>query len=150
NMPRKYRFIYTKLERNDAYLVGHIAYAIYKSEKIKYIEQLKAGSTDDVEEDDLKPFHDICSSVDNIAKYRFMASHILRSFLDNTLTESIQNMERECIENHSQILSDIIEPLKPKRKWILFWHGVIQSVAGAFIFALLVAAFIFIKNYQGA
>jgi len=148
-MPRKYSYIYTKLVRNDADIVGHIAYAIYKSEKIKYIEQLKVGTDEEIEEDDLKPFHDICSSDDNITKYRFMASRILRSFLDNTLSESIQNMERECIENHSQLLSDIIEPLKPKSKWYIFWHGVLQSVAGAFIFALLVAAFFFIKTYQG-
>lgn len=149
-MPRKYSFIYTKLVRNDADIVGHIAYAVYKSEKIKYIEQLKTGLGREVEEDDLKPFHDICSSDDNIAKYRFMASQILRSFLDSTLSESIQNMERACIENHSQILSGIIEPLKPKRKWVAFWHGVLQSVAGAFLFALLIAAFMFIKTYQGS
>lgn len=52
------------------------------------------------------------------------------------------------VEDDSDILKEIIKPLLPKKKSTIFWHGVLQSVAGAFIFALIVATFVFIKSYK--
>ncbi len=149
-MSRKYSFIFSRLVENDADIVGHIAYALYKSDKINYIEHFKETRKSDPTEEDLAAFHDVSSQSESVKKYRFVAAHILRDFLDNSLEESIEKMERDCNERHADVLKDVIQPLLPKNKSTIFWHGVFQSVAGAFIFALIVAAFVFIKSYEGA
>lgn len=149
-MSRKYSFIFSRIVKDDSDIVGHIAYALYKSDKVNYIENFKESNKREPTDEDLDAFHSVSSQYESIRKYRFIASHILKDFLDDTLEESIDNIEEECNERHADILRDVINPLLPKKKWTLFWHGVLQSVAGAFIFALIVAAFVFIKNYKGA
>ena len=61
-----------------------------------------------------------------------------------------KQIEEDVIKRHKQSLSEIIEPIKPKSRWAVFWHGVAQSIAGAFFFALMVAAFAFIKTYSAS
>lgn len=149
-MSRKYSFIFSRIVKDESDIVGHIAYALYKSDKVNYIENFKESNKREPADEDLDAFHSVSSQYETIRKYRFIASHILKDFLDDTLEESIDNIEQESNERHAEILKDVIKPLLPKKKWTLFWHGVLQSVAGAFIFALIVAAFVFIKNYRGA
>lgn len=149
-MSRKYSFIFSRMVENDADIVGHIAYALYKSDKINYIEHFKESQKKDPTEDDLNAFHDVSSQSESVKKYRFVAAHILRDFLDNSLEESLEEIERDCNDRHADILKEVIQPLLPKKKSTIFWHGVFQSVAGAFLFALIVAAFVFIKSYKGA
>lgn len=149
-MSRKYSFIFSRIVKDDSDIVGHIAYALYKSDKVNYIENFKESNKREPTDEDLDAFHSVSSQYESIRKYRFIASHILKEFLDDTLEESIDNIEQECNERHADILKEVIQPLLPKKKWTIFWHGVLQSVAGAFIFALIVAAFVFIKNYKGA
>lgn len=149
-MERKYSNIFSLLVRNQSDIVGHIAYALYKYEKSNYIEHFKSGNNRNPTDDELHTFHDISSQPDSVHKYRFVASNILSRFIDNSLQDSIHGIEQSCYARHSAILRDVITPLLPKKKSTIFWHGVLQSVAGAFIFALIVAAFVFIKNYEGA
>ncbi len=147
-MPRIYNFIYSKLVEGNNDVVGHIAYSLYKSDKIKFIDGFKKENNREPDETELKTFHSISNQQDSIDRYRLAAANILRDFMNNTLQESIQNIERECYENHAQILSKIVEPLRPAKRSTIFWHGVLQGVVGAFIFALIVAAFAFIKTYN--
>lgn len=149
-MSRKYSYIFSKLVENDTDIVGHIAYALYKSDKVNYIENFKESNKREPTDEDLDAFHSVSSQIESVRKYRFVAAHILRDFLDNSLDESIEKIEQDCANRHAEILKDVIKPLLPKKKSTTFWHGVLQSVAGAFIFALIVAAFVFIKNYKGA
>jgi len=148
-MSRKYSYIFSRLVENDSDIVGHIAYALYKSDKVNYIEHFKESHKQEPTEEDLDAFHDVSSQPDSVKKYRFVAAHILSGFLDSSLEESLENIEKDCNERHAEIIKEVMEPLLPKKKSTLFWHGVLQSVAGAFIFALIVAAFVFIKTYNG-
>lgn len=149
-MSRKYSYIFSRLVENDSDIVGHIAYALYKSDKVNYIESFKETHKTDPSEEDLDAFHAVSSQMESIRKYRFVASHILKEFLNDTLEESFENIEQDCNKRHAEILKEVIAPILPKKKSTAFWHGVLQSVAGAFIFALIVAAFVFIKSYKGA
>ena len=149
-MERKYSNIFSLLVRNQSDIVGHIAYALYKSEKANYIEHFCAINNRKPTDDELSIFHDISSQPDSVNEYRFVASNILSRFIDNSLQESIQGIERSCYARHADILKDVIKPLRPPKKRISFLHGVAQSIAGAFIFALIVAAFMFIISYKGA
>lgn len=135
---------------NESDIVGHIAYALYKHDKLEYIVHFAESHGSDPTEEELEAFHDISSRPDSVSKYRLVASHIISDFLDNALKESIKRIEADCSNHMAEIFQESIRPLLPKRKSTAFWHGVLQSVAGAFIFALIVAAFVFIKSYNGA
>ena len=84
-MPRNYNYIYSQLVEDRADIIGHIAYALYKEDKIEFISKFKDenGGVEPTEED-LKPFNTISSTQSSLDKYKFIASCILQSFLSNS------------------------------------------------------------------
>ena len=46
------------------------------------------------------------------------------------------------------MLKEVVDPLKPTSKFRQFWSGVLQSIVGAFIFALILAAIGFITFFK--
>ena len=149
-MARKYSEIFSLIVRDQSDLIGHIAYGLYKDEKAKYIGHFKETNGREPSDAELDLFHDISCQKDKIIKYRFIASNILRSFIDESLIETIEQAEQDCVERHADVLREVIKPLQPATKKEVFLHGVLQSIAGAFAFSLIVAAFMFIKEYKGA
>lgn len=145
-MPRNYNFIYKKLVKGKADIIGHIAYALYKDEKIAYIENFKKEKGKDPNELDLKPFNDISSAEQSIAKYKFMAQHILQKFLDNSLKEAVDEIEENCTKNHLQLVEEIISPLKPPSCGKQYLRGTIQGFLGALAFTIFMCAIIFIAK----
>jgi len=60
-MRRNYDSIYSKLVEKDADLTGHVAYSLYKRDKIEYIEKQKElGKTPT--DADLVPFNEFSST----------------------------------------------------------------------------------------
>lgn len=143
-MARNYNFIYDKLVEDQNDIVGHIAYSLYKSDKVAFIEDFKLKNPGrELSEADLEPFHSMTCLPDSINRYRLKATDILNNMLNNTLSASIQNIEEKCQSSHEAMLARIVEPLKTG-----FWYGVWQSVVAAFIFALILAAVGFITLYK--
>lgn len=148
-MQRNYNFIYKQLVSDESDIVGHVAYALYKYNKIEYIEKFKQEHNgESPTESDLKPFHDISSTPSSIDRYKSKAGTIVNDFLNIALDETVKQIQEEYIINQERHLKNVIEPLKPKSKFVLFWKGVLQSILGAFIFAIIVAAFAFINSYN--
>ena len=145
-MPRNYNFIYKKLVKGKADIIGHIAYALYKDEKIAYIENFKKEKGKDPNEDDLKPFNDISSAEQSIAKYKFMAQHILQKFLDITLEEAMAEIEEDCTKKHIQLVEKVISPLKPLSWARQYLRGTIQGFLGALVFTISTCALIFLTK----
>lgn len=146
-MPRKYNHIYSQLVEGKGDIIGHIAYALYKDAKIEYIERFKkehGGKEPD--EDDLKPFNDISSTQGSIDNYKYIASCILQSFLDNTLEETKRDIEESINRNHIEVLRKAIEPLKPCSTAKAYLHGIAQSVLGALAFMIIMCAVVFLFN----
>ena len=148
-MERRYCKIYSLIVEGESDITGHIAYSLYKSDKAKYIDHFIKTKGRNPTDEDLEAFHDIKSQPDCVRNYRLVASYIIGSFIDNSLSESIRNAEKDCQDRHADILRDVIKPLQPPSKTRMFWHGVLQSIVGAFFFALIVAAFMFIKSNRG-
>lgn len=148
-MQRNYNFIYKELVENEYDIVGHIAYSLYKADKIKYIEDFKKKNEGKEPDDaELKPFHATSCLEGPIERYRLTASFILQQFLDNSLEESTKEIEDKCLKDHKQMLSNVIEPLKPKSSSRQFWFGVSQSIVGAFAFAFILAGLGFIALFK--
>lgn len=149
-MQRQYNFIYEKLVENENDIIGHIAYSLYKSDKIKYIKSFQTmHGTEEVKESDLQRFHEISCIDNNIDRYKLQSVQILQNFLDNALSSATTQIEKDVENRQKEILSQIIQPLAPKSKIRIFFNGVLQSIVGAFIFALIIAAFAFIATYSG-
>jgi len=143
-MPREYNFIYEKLVEGKNDIIGHIAYSIYKEEKINYVKK-KAEGTGEVTDEILKSFHEISSSRSSLESYRIKAEIFMQAFFDNTFQEMKEDLEIQATENQSNILEDIIAPLTSG-----FWKNVLAGLLSAFIFAFLLAGLAFIIQFSGS
>ena len=143
-MQKKFNFIYEELvtDRND--IIGHIAYSIYKQDKIDYIKSKRAEGIEFGEEM-LQSFHDISSSESSIESYKMKAEIVIKAFFDNTISEISNDLEEKAKENHLILLRETVKPLTTG-----FWKSVGAGILSAFIFALILAAIAFIIQFQGS
>lgn len=143
-MQRNYSVVYSKIVNDDADLIGHIAYSLYKNEKCNYIEeQSKEGKN--LSDEDLIHFHAINSSGSNIIRYRVHAEVILQDFLSSLISDQIRSAEIDMNSKHEAALSTIVKNEKTS-------HGttVLLGLASAVLFAILISALGFILEYNGA
>ena len=148
-MARNYNYIYSQLVEDENDIIGHIAYALYKSDKISYIGKFKSeNGGKEPEEADLKSFHDTSSLPTQLERYRVIAVIILRDFTNETLKEMIHDIEEETINNHKESLSDIIKPIKPKSLGNCYFHGIAQSILGGIALMAILCLFIFILKFS--
>ncbi|MDY0142843.1 MAG: hypothetical protein RBR97_13215 [Bacteroidales bacterium] len=145
-MPRNYNHIYSKLVEGEYDILGHIAYSIYKQQKIDHIEDFKKENGKEPSDQELIPFNKFTLSKTSIEGYRIQAERILQSFTDNILEETIIEVENDCKKNQSELLNEIIKPIKPPSKGRFFWNGVLQSIIGAFMFSAIIAVFVIINQ----
>lgn len=142
-MGRQYNFIYKQLVEGKGDITGHVAYSLYKSDKICFIEKFKKEH-DGAEptEEDFRPFHDMACMDASLERYKMHSVSILQTFLNDTLSSTTEQIEEDCRKRHKEMLSEAVKEMKPKG----FWHGVLQSVVGAFIFMLLLCALMFVLH----
>ena len=148
-MARKYNYIYSHLVEKENDMIGNIAYSLYKADKIKYIENFKKKNEGiEPEEDDLCGFHEFSSSDSSIGRYKMQAMIVLNSFLDDTLSSVIKQMEADFVSQHESIMkkamSDMVLDIKPRK----FSYGVWKSIVGAFLFMIIMCAIVFIVSFK--
>lgn len=141
SMQRNYNYIYAQLVGKDADLVGHIAYSFYKKSKIEYIEKQQQGGRF-ITDAELIPFNDFSSSESSIESYRIKAELLVEGFIERVLDSELNSFNKQVINQQAEILKSIIKPIIPS-----FWNNVWIGLLSSFLFALLVAAFFFIKTF---
>lgn len=142
-MERSYNHIYKKLVEDENDLIGHIAYSIYKANKIEFIEKFKEEHGKLPSEDEIKPFHDFSCTESTISLYKMKSEAIVYDFIEEVQNGYKKDMEEDYIHKQNQHLAGIIEPLKPMDKKKQFWRGVWQSAVGSFFLMLALAALMF-------
>ena len=145
-LERKFSFIFSEIVEDENDMIGHIAYSLYKSSKVKFIEQFKEkneGKTPT--ETDLDTFHSAAKTT--IPALKIQAEQILSNFTQFTLEETVSEIEKEIKTTQEQILRDIVEPIKPpkpKGHWDGFWMAVFvkgtQTLVVAIIFFFVIFA----------
>lgn len=148
-MTRGYNYIYEKLVEDESDIVGHIAYSLYKSDKVQFINQFKEKNSREPTEDELQPFHDVSCINGSLDRYKNTATLILIDFLDNTLSEYKHDIEQECKTNYRENIKEATQELHPISKARRYGEGIMQSVLGAFLFAIILAAFAFVIRFKG-
>ena len=146
-MSRRYNFIYSKLVNSQDDVVGHIAYSLYKADKVAYIEEYKNnnGGAEPTEEE-LERFHKSCTVSGQLERYNLQAKVILQTFTSETLDRAIVDIQNSLLEKQASHLREIIKPLVPTWSRSLWWN-VLAGFIGSFVLALLAATFGFIKLY---
>lgn len=122
--------MYERLVQGEDDIVGHIAYSIYKSHKIKWIKQFyeKNGHAPDTEE--MAPFVAIAESEEQCQFYAEHATTIAQNFLHRTLSEYSNENDRLNKEQYELRLEEVTHKIMPRT----FMYGVWQSVFASFIF----------------
>lgn len=151
-MGRTYSKIHSLLITDERDVIGHIAYSLYKKEKSEYIDNYKKNNNKEPTEKDLEKFTAGASVPSRIESFRDNATKVLQMFTNKLLAEDLKQMKEEVRKEQKDIQKDVLDEMLPKAldenfKW---WPGIWQSVAGAFIFALIVAGITFIANNKGA
>lgn len=142
-MAEKYCNIYSKLVQGDGDMVGHIAYSLYKAEKVQYIKEKKETMKVDVLPEEV--VQEFASGRDNktsIDHYRGMAEGILQDFIGGSFDDMSGQVISEVTNKLTKHMDSTIIPLLPTQKkesrLSKFGNGVLQSMVGTFLMAFVV------------
>lgn len=125
-------------------MVGHIAYSLYKAEKVRYIKEQKESMKVDVLPEEI--VQEFASGRDNqtsLDHYRGMAENILQRFIGRSFDDMSGQVIDEVTNRLTQHMDNSILPMLPEKESRLskFWNGVLQSIAGAIALSLVVWLF---------
>lgn len=121
-------------------MIGHIAYSLYKEEKVSWIENHKEKYGEEPTEEEFRNYHESCCSEQRINNYRTMASGILQAFMGGSTDEMAEQVAKDVSEKITEYINDNIATRIPKCERMVwrYFHGSMQSIIGAIVLALLV------------
>lgn len=131
-----YNFIYKKLVTSPSDVVGAIAYSLYKSEKVQYIEAHTQSTGTPPSDKELEGFHRTSNLDLRVVAYRRSAEDLLNEFIDDVLAASLIEQQQKLKED--AVLQLIEQRTKPK-----LMVGIFQNVIAGAITSLLTGAVIF-------
>ncbi len=104
----QYNYIYSRLVSDEKDIIGIIAYARYKNQKIEWISRFKSEHNDaDPTKDDLIPFHSVTNTDTAIQGYRLQAKEILDEFISNALQQATDEIEDSYDARYQEDLRNI-------------------------------------------
>lgn len=130
--------------QSEGDMVGHIAYSLYKAEKVRYIKEQKEAMKVEVLPGEI--VQEFASGRDNqtsLDHYRGMAETILQRFIGGSFDDMSGQVIDEVTNRLTQHMDNTVLPLLPKKEpgWRKFCNGVLQSIAGAVALSLVVWLF---------
>lgn len=121
---RKFNYVFNRLVRADDDLPGMIAYCLYKKHKIEHIKEFNTKYGKDPTDEELQGFHSSSNENTLIDFYYSKADEMLVGFSNSVIDYSKPLIESDFAQNM---------PCKQNS----FWYGVWQSVAGSFLFIII-------------
>lgn len=155
--PARYNFIYGRLVTQPNDIIGIIAYARYKQQKIEWIGKFKADHNGaDPSESDLEPFHTVTNTDTSINGYRLQAKEILDEFISKSIEQASQEIEdtysdamQSQLQNVDARIAAATRPMLEDMKRAIrsevkaetpgFWSGVTQNVIANFVILIITA-----------
>jgi hypothetical protein len=125
-------------------MVGHIAYSLYKAEKVQYIKEKKeAMKVDTLPEKLVQEFTAGRDNNKSLEHYRGMAETILQRFIGVSFDDMSGQVIDEVTDRLTKHMDHSVLPLLPEKESALkrFFNGVIQSIGGAIALSLIVWLF---------
>ncbi|MBQ7594143.1 MAG: hypothetical protein IJU48_07305 [Synergistaceae bacterium] len=125
-----YSKVYRLLVNGEDDLVGQIAYAIYKQQKIEKITRFTTQNKRPPSDEELSSFMENAESETQRRFYNDRAVSILKEFLEQSLTAEVDEMNAQLKSEYDAKIKELLKDLKPKG----FMYGVWQGVFASFIF----------------
>lgn len=133
-----YNWVYKELVKDPNDVVGAVAYALYKQDKIAFIEATVATHNRQPTDDELRVFHTQTCVQAKIGAYLAQAEQLGQAFLNAGLAKRIVSYEEEVRESViNQNVSAVLTELKA-RKGIVAWLGEMVSSLGVNVATILV------------
>ena len=139
-MERKFSYLYNQLVEKENDITGHIAYSLYKSSKIKFIEQFKeehGGKTPT--ENDLESFHK--AAVTSIKGYQLQAEQLIADFTDILLEETTAEIQANQLETLKTVVAPLVP--KPKGPWSGFGMAIVVKLAQTVVVGFIIFSILF-------
>ncbi|GHV39628.1 hypothetical protein FACS1894187_19800 [Synergistales bacterium] len=122
-MDENRRQIYSRLVKDEKDTLGHIAYSLYKKQKIAFIKDKERENNGQPPTDQqLKDFQEIAGSEEQLDLYQTKALSLMQFFLDTALREDLEAQREEFLRKYSS----------PG-----FWPGVFQGLVASALFVIL-------------
>ena len=124
--------IFSALVQDDSDLVGHVAYALYKREKLKFCEAESKRTGNAVTQQSIDAFILSCNLDTRIASYRSEAERLLEQMTEYVLADAIEQVKDEQREI-------FVRKLAEGKSWTRsIAENFIGSVVVALVWALVV------------
>ena len=130
SVSHRYSTVYELLVHGEDDLVGQIAYAIYKQQKIEKITRFTTQNKRPPSDEELSSFMENAESENQLRFYNDRAVSILKDFLEKSLTSEIDEVNFQLKAEYDAKIQELLKDLKPKG----FMYGVLQGVFASFIF----------------
>lgn len=126
---KKYNYIYQELVDNDNDLVGMIAYALYKNEKIKYIKKIteESGSISDTQIDNYNT-----SSMIRIDDYENKAINLFTEFINTIIDKKVRLSE--------ELIKEVVEKTASPKGFVNWARVITQNIISAFIYTVIIGS----------
>jgi len=129
-----YNHIFNELVADKDDILGQLAYAAYKRQKIEFIQTFRSKNGKDPSDEDLVPFHDICNGFSQRGIYRAHAANLAADFVESSLAAETDELRKF----YSEKANSEIRSTRPG-----FWKGVSQSLIASGLFTLLIGCLVF-------
>lgn len=123
---------YSSLVQGDFDLVGHVAYALYKRDKLKFCDEARARSGTPPTSDEIDVFIRTCNIDTRLIGFRSEAERLLESFTEFQIEDVTKEIQRQADEALLEALS------RGKSLWRVVGEALLGSVAVAVVWAGIV------------
>jgi hypothetical protein len=130
--PTIHHSTFSALVQADEDLVGHVAYALYKRDKLKFCDAVRSTSSRDPTEAEVSAFILSCNLDTVLQGYRSQAEILLERMTEYQLEDAIGEVKRLADE-------DLLRQLKEGKSWK---RSISESVIGSFVVAIVWAAIV--------
>lgn len=130
------------LVQDDTDLVGHVAYALYKRDKIKFCDAELARTGQAATSDAVDAFIRACNLDTRVSSYRSEAERLLEQMTEYVLEDAIETIKRESQD-------ELLEKLAQGKSWL---RAIAENVVGSIVVALIWATIVLVvaTNKVGA
>lgn len=151
---RRYFYIYKKLVENERDMIGHIAYSLYKSEKVDHIEEYKKkNNVLEVPDSEIDAFTAGRDNERSIKHYRKIAADLLQEFIGGSFDEMSEQVVNRVSTNVTEHINNNVIPLMPEKesRKSKFWWSVAASVMAAILTTIVLPPVMrmYLKNMDG-
>ncbi len=144
----QYNQIYKKLVRDNSDAVGMFAYALYKQQKIAFVEKIATENGHDPTDEELASFHTMSMLEPTITGYRDQGEALVAAFLNESLTQRVLTIQKGVEDS---VIGDYLKNIKEQIASKRTVHGWLADVASKLTVSVVTILMIgmLIMGYKG-